>query len=116
MLKNVFLSECYTCISVKSLNHYTISNIYIQTIDFFLRAFAPVVATLRPKGLGLGADLSEAKQTNWKGEEKSKDKDEEVLTFKKGAFCVVTKGANKDLYGEVRKPQSHIFPLKNVNK
>nr|XP_022299314.1 G patch domain and KOW motifs-containing protein-like [Crassostrea virginica] len=65
------------------------------------KAFAPVVATLRPKGLGLGADLSEAKQTNWKGEEKSKDKDEEVLTFKKGAFCVVTKGANKDLYGEV---------------
>ena len=78
----------------------------------FLRAFAPVVATLRPKGLGLGADLSEAKQTNWKGEEKSKDKDEEVLTFKKGAFCVVTKGANKDLYGEVSKPQSHIFQFK----
>lgn len=67
----------------------------------FQRNVAPVIATLRPKGLGLGADISEAKQAKWNGENKSKDKDEDVLTFKKGAYCVLTKGVNKDLYGVV---------------
>lgn len=73
----------------------------------FQRNVAPVIATLRPKGLGLGADISdisdisEAKQAKWDGEDKSKDKDEDVLTFKKGAYCVLTKGVNKDLYGVV---------------
>lgn len=68
---------------------------------FFKRNVAPVIANLRPKGLGLGADISEAKQAKWNGEDKSKDKDEDVLTFKKGAYCVLTKGVNKDLYGVV---------------
>ncbi|XP_061187487.1 G-patch domain and KOW motifs-containing protein-like [Saccostrea echinata] len=63
--------------------------------------FTPVVATLRPKGLGLGADISEAKQAKWNGEDKGKDKEEEILTVKKGAYCVLTKGANKDLYGVI---------------
>ena len=36
MLKNVFLSKWY--ISVNSLNHYNISNIYIQTIDFVFKS------------------------------------------------------------------------------
>ncbi|XP_062613996.1 G-patch domain and KOW motifs-containing protein-like, partial [Saccostrea cucullata] len=63
--------------------------------------FTPVIATLRPKGLGLGADISESKQAKWNGEEKGKDKDEEILTVKKGAYCVLTKGANKDLYGVI---------------
>lgn len=62
---------------------------------------APVIATLRPKGLGLGADISEAKQAKWNGEDKPKDKDEDVLNFKKGAYCVLTKGVNKDLYGVI---------------
>lgn len=49
----------------------------------------------------MGADISEAKQAKWNGEDKSKDKDEDVLTFKKGAYCVLTKGVNKDLYGVI---------------
>ncbi|XP_056001685.1 G-patch domain and KOW motifs-containing protein-like [Ostrea edulis] len=64
------------------------------------------VAILRPKGLGLGADLSEAKQTQWKGENNLKDKEDEALTMKKGVYCVLTKGSNRDLYGVVIKQKS----------
>jgi hypothetical protein len=65
---------------------------------FTSRSVAPVVAVLRPKGLGLGADRSKAAQLN---NSKKVDEKEELLTLKKGAYCVLLKGTNKDLYGMV---------------
>ena len=56
----------------------------------------------RLKGLGLGADKSLALQAKaWKGGKKSGQGSEEDLQMKKGAYCLVTGGKYKDLYGMV---------------
>ena len=62
--------------------------------------FKPIDAVARPKGLGLGADRSkqlQAKHQNGQAGDNAADE----LTLKKGAFAVVTRGKNTDLYGEV---------------
>ena len=64
------------------------------------RAVAPVVATLRPKGMGLGADRSQLKQLNHTSTDGAEG-DKEELVLKKGSYCVILKGSNKDLYGVV---------------
>ncbi|XP_041358208.1 G-patch domain and KOW motifs-containing protein-like [Gigantopelta aegis] len=56
----------------------------------------PVNAVLRPKGLGLGADKRQHAKNEIKG---CDENNEESLTYKKGAFCVLTKGPQKDFYG-----------------
>lgn len=58
-------------------------------------------AVLRPKGLGLGADRSQAAQLNDSKKGSGKNDNEEALVLKKGAYCVLLKGANKDMYGIV---------------
>ncbi len=60
------------------------------------------MAVPRPKGLGLGADRSMAKQLNStaQSEEGSKE-DEEKLEMKAGTHCQITHGKNTDLYGIV---------------
>ncbi|XP_076096307.1 G-patch domain and KOW motifs-containing protein-like [Mytilus galloprovincialis] len=63
------------------------------------KAVAPVNAVLRPKGLGLGADRSQAAQLNDSKKGSGKNDNEEALVLKKGAYCVLLKGANKDMYG-----------------
>ncbi|KAK3104142.1 hypothetical protein FSP39_024760 [Pinctada imbricata] len=63
------------------------------------KAVAPVVATLRPKGMGLGADRSQIKQLNHTSNKKDDNEDELVL--KKGSHCVIVKGSNRDLYGVI---------------
>ncbi|VDI25344.1 Hypothetical predicted protein [Mytilus galloprovincialis] len=65
------------------------------------KAVAPVNAVLRPKGLGLGADRSQAAQLNDSKKGSGKNDNEEALVLKKGAYCVLLKGANKDMYGIV---------------
>jgi len=55
--------------------------------------------TLRPKGLGLGA---ERPQTNTDTQPQNiGNKDTENLTMKLGAFVTITKGSNKGKYGKV---------------
>ncbi|XP_067678697.1 G-patch domain and KOW motifs-containing protein-like [Haliotis asinina] len=61
----------------------------------------PPEAILRPKGLGLGADRSTKLQMkNGAVSEKAHDKEDE-LELKKGAFCLITKGTSRDLYGVI---------------
>ncbi|RUS79391.1 hypothetical protein EGW08_012851 [Elysia chlorotica] len=63
------------------------------------KSIAPIEALLRPKGLGLGADRNNAgpdKKTDTNDEE-----NKEELDLKKNAYCVVTDGVNKGLYGTV---------------
>ena len=76
---------------------------------FTSRSVAPVVAVLRPKGLGLGADRSKAAQLNNSKKLAKDDEEEELLTLKKGAYCVLLKGTNKDLYGMVGNCQLSSF-------
>lgn len=63
------------------------------------KVVAPVAAVLRPKGMGLGADRSLVQQL--KAGKASKNKDEEELVMKIGAFCIVTGGKHSDYYGMV---------------
>lgn len=66
------------------------------------KQIAPVEAILRPKGMGLGADRSQATQLNKsKMVANSDNKDEEQLLLKAGSHCVIQKGSNKDLYGTI---------------
>ncbi|XP_046544903.1 LOW QUALITY PROTEIN: G-patch domain and KOW motifs-containing protein-like [Haliotis rubra] len=61
----------------------------------------PPEAILRPKGLGLGADRSTNLQMkNGAVSEKGHDKEDE-LELKKGAFCLITKGTSRDMYGVI---------------
>ncbi|XP_071118672.1 G-patch domain and KOW motifs-containing protein-like [Haliotis cracherodii] len=61
----------------------------------------PPEAILRPKGLGLGADKSKTLQKkNGAVSEKGHAKDDE-LELKKGAFCLITKGTSRDMYGVI---------------
>lgn len=62
----------------------------------FSRVVKTVQPTLRPKGMGLGADKI-AKQT----EKPAVDKDGKVLTCCKGAYVKVNAGFHKGTYGQV---------------
>lgn len=61
-------------------------------------------SVLRPKGLGLGADKSQALQLSYtkQGGRAQDTKSSEELVLKKGAYCLILKGPHKDLYGTVR--------------
>ncbi|XP_064631963.1 G-patch domain and KOW motifs-containing protein-like [Lineus longissimus] len=52
---------------------------------------------LRPKGLGLGADRSNAK----KDDKSKKTEEEQELEMKKGTYCQVQTGHHKDMYGQI---------------
>ena len=65
------------------------------------KVVAPVEAHLRPKGLGLGADRSQAAHKDKKNDQKDAGREEEVLELKKGSYCVILNGKHKDLYGVV---------------
>ena len=58
----------------------------------------PLHAVLRPKGMGLGADKKQHAKNEING---CDENDEERLTYKKGAFCILTKGPEKGLYGVI---------------
>ena len=63
------------------------------------RLVKPLNPVLRPKGMGLGADRSKAKQTqDVKGET---DGSTVQLDFRKGVHCLITNGKHKDSYGTV---------------
>ncbi|XP_060074160.1 G-patch domain and KOW motifs-containing protein-like [Ylistrum balloti] len=68
------------------------------------QTIVPVEAKLRPKGLGLGADRSKAAQLNnaKAGGGDSGDQDEEQLTLKIGAYCMIQKGPHQDRYGIIQ--------------
>ncbi len=70
------------------------------TVDKDGKMIKPVDAVLRPKGMGLGADRSLARQAADK-DDSQESKDKEQLDMKKGAYCVVTTGKHRDLYGVV---------------
>ena len=65
------------------------------------KLIAPVEAHLRPKGLGLGADRSQAASEKNKKSDKKNVEEDEDLDMKKGSYCVVVSGKHKDLYGVV---------------
>lgn len=66
------------------------------------KVIAPIEATLRPKGLGLGADRSQASSVAKKKEKRLEDTNEnDLCIMKKGAHCVIVDGKHKDLYGIV---------------
>ncbi|KAK7100764.1 G-patch domain and KOW motifs-containing protein-like [Littorina saxatilis] len=66
------------------------------------KLITPVEAHLRPKGLGLGADRSQAPgDKDKKKDQKLEGKEEEKLEMKKGSYCVILNGKQKDLYGVV---------------
>lgn len=66
------------------------------------KSIAPIEAVLRPKGLGLGADRSQATKLNESKQipANSKEKDDHLL-MKKDTCCVVLKGIHADLYGVI---------------
>lgn len=67
------------------------------------KVIAPVEAHLRPKGLGLGADRSQAAgEKGKKNDRKDAGKEDENLEMKKGSYCVILNGKQKDLYGVVQ--------------
>lgn len=77
---------------------------YVKFIFLFLRdAVAPVEATLRPKGMGLGADRKQNQELNATKQDKGSKKDEEdtQLIMEKGAYCLVENGPHRDLYAAV---------------
>ncbi|KAK3608339.1 hypothetical protein CHS0354_030794 [Potamilus streckersoni] len=65
------------------------------------RSVVPVDAVLRPKGMGLGADRSQANTLNASKVGGGKSEVEEQLVLKKGTHCFIQKGSNKDLYGMI---------------
>ena len=68
------------------------------------RSIKPVDAVLRPKGMGLGADRKQAQSLNDSkkgGTSKKTEDDDEELSLKKGAYCLIEHGVHKDLYGMV---------------
>ncbi|XP_064606132.1 G-patch domain and KOW motifs-containing protein-like [Liolophura sinensis] len=67
------------------------------------KSFQIVESVLRPKGLGLGADKSQVLQLSYtkQGQAPQDKKSSEELVLKKGAYCMIQKGAHKDLYGTV---------------
>ncbi|KAK7501509.1 hypothetical protein BaRGS_00007313, partial [Batillaria attramentaria] len=74
-----------------------------QGIGKDCKVIAPIEATLRPKGLGLGADRSQSSGGK-KGTSVEKDAggEEDGLEVKKGAYCVILNGKHKDLYGVIQ--------------
>lgn len=67
----------------------------------FLRLVAPLDAILRPKGLGLGARHGNNQPDNGSKKPSSDKHDEEELEVKKGSYCLITSGPQRDLYGVV---------------
>ncbi|XP_052284574.1 G-patch domain and KOW motifs-containing protein-like [Dreissena polymorpha] len=68
------------------------------------KAVKPVEAVLRPKGMGLGADRGQAQDLNKSkqgSDSKNNGEDSAELRLKKGAYCLVESGPNKDLYGVI---------------
>jgi len=62
---------------------------------------APIDALPRPKGLGLGAERSNTDKSSSRSGKVNDSEKEQNLVLKKGAYCFVTNGINKDLYGVV---------------
>ncbi|KAL3853503.1 hypothetical protein ACJMK2_017039 [Sinanodonta woodiana] len=65
------------------------------------KSVVPVDAVLRPKGMGLGADRSQANTLNASKVGGGKSEVEEQIVLKKGTHCFIQKGPNKDLYGVI---------------
>ena len=63
------------------------------------KTIAPMEVLLRPKGLGLGADRNNSGPDKKTASEDKDDKEE--LEMKKNAYCEVTNGVHKGLYGTV---------------
>ncbi|XP_076440641.1 G-patch domain and KOW motifs-containing protein-like [Babylonia areolata] len=65
------------------------------------KVIVPVEAHLRPKGLGLGADRSQASNSKDNKKDAKVDEDGENMELKKGSYCVIVSGKHQDLYGVV---------------
>ena len=99
MMRNFILGAVIQYLS-RAINDWYLSCKYCSN-SLPCRNVKPIDAVPRPKGLGLGADRSAALQAKGVKESAKGDKNEEDLTLKKGAFCMVTSGKHKDLYAEV---------------
>lgn len=74
------------------------------------RVVKPRVNSLRPKGLGLGANLAEVQalaptsphRPRKPGEEQEKDKEDQPQGLVAGGYVVVLSGPYRGLYGKVR--------------
>ncbi|XP_030789623.1 G-patch domain and KOW motifs-containing protein isoform X2 [Rhinopithecus roxellana] len=83
----------------------------------FNQVVKPCVNSLRPKGLGLGANLTEAQALTPTGpsymprpdEEQEKDKEDQLQGLVPGGAVVVLSGPHRGLYGkDPRKPHSQL--------
>jgi G patch domain and KOW motifs-containing protein len=69
--------------------------------EIFNRKSAPIEPVIRPKGLGLGADISLNSRNSDKPSQSSNNDNTEELILAKGSYVFIEYGSHKNSYGKV---------------